>query len=361
MGYKSIPEQISGKYGQKAGFLSSIIILLITLPAAYILMLGVLFQLFSGFSLWLSIIIVSFLSLIYLYWGGFKADVWTNSAQFVLMYIGFGVLLFFSVYHLGNLTEMTQKLPESHLNFFGNRSIQYVLAWFIISMQTFIDPSFHQRCAASLKGSTAKNGVLISVLLWILFDTLTILTGLYAKAYLDISEPLQAYPLLAEMVLPYFWKGIFIVAMLSVIMSTLDSYAFVSAMTIGNDIIGKLVRNKSGNIIQYTRIGLSISAILSILIALLIPSAIDIIYKTSSVAIPGLLFPVIVSYSKKWTIRKPMILPSIIIPSIVSFFWILLKEFQLILPYNFSDFEPMFPGILISLLFGFFILENNKK
>jgi SSS family solute:Na+ symporter len=360
LGFRSIPEQIENKLGKKAGFYSSIIILIITLPAAYVLMLGVLFQLFSGFSLNISIIFVSILSLIFLFWGGFKADIWTNSAQFILMYLGFFVIVVFSILKLGDISLLPSKLPNEHLTPFGNRSIQYVLTWFIISLQTFIDPSFHQRCAATEKSSTAKKGVLISVLLWLLFDLMTILAGLYAKAYLQISDPLQAYPLLAELVLPAFWKGIFIIALLSVIMSTLDSYAFISAVTIGNDILSRFKRISKKSVIWATKLGLIITSILSILIAILIPSAIDIIFKTSSIALPGLLFPVIISYSVKWTIRKKIILPLIIIPSIISLLITLEREYNLLHLNFFQEIEPMFAGILISLFFGIFVIKREK-
>lgn len=358
-GFKSIPEQISNKFGNKAGFLSSIIILLITLPAAYLLMLGELFQLFSGYSLNLSIILITILSLIYLFWGGFKADIWTNSAQFILMYLGFGILLFFSIYTLGSINGMMKLLPKSHLTFFGNRNIQYVVSWFIISLQTFVDPSFHQRCAASNNSKIAKKGILISICFWILFDFLTLITGLYAKSYINLSDPLQAYPALAELILPSFWKGIFIVSMLSVIMSTLDSYAFISAITIGNDIIGKYLKNITRSITFYTRVGLLITSVFSVFIAIMIPSAIDIIYKTSSIAIPGLLFPVIISYSKSWTIKEKFVLPSILVPSIISFLWVVLNSFPSHYSHLFSSIEPMFPGILISLFFGIFIIQKK--
>ncbi|MFA7627527.1 MAG: hypothetical protein WCZ17_10830, partial [Candidatus Kapaibacterium sp.] len=90
----SIPEQIRNKYGNKAGLVSSVIVFIITVPAAYVLMLGIIIQLIFGLSLWISIIIGTILSLIYLYTGGFRADVYTNAAQFILMYLGFACLLF---------------------------------------------------------------------------------------------------------------------------------------------------------------------------------------------------------------------------------------------------------------------------
>ena len=95
----TIPEKITEKFGEQAGFISSIIVLIITIPAAYMLMLGILLQLFTGWALWLNIILGTIVSLIYIYHGGFRSDVFTNTVQFFIMYIGFGALLVFTLLH----------------------------------------------------------------------------------------------------------------------------------------------------------------------------------------------------------------------------------------------------------------------
>lgn len=359
-GFVSIPEQISSKFGSNAGFFSSIVVLLITMPAAYVLMLGIIFQIFTGLSLALSIIIVTLISLIFLYWGGFKSDIWTNSVQFVLMYLGFGVLFYFSYNVLGNLVDMSNKLPPSHLTFSGDKSYQYIFAWFIISLQTFVDPSFYQRCAASKDDKTAQKSVLISIAFWILFDFLTLITGLYAKAYFQGIEPLQAYPLLANAVLPPFWKGLFLVSLLSVIMSTLDSYAFISAATIGNDILAKIKKFNQKNPVLLTQIGLLITSVVSILMALIIPSAIDIIYKTSSIVIPGLFYPIILTYFKNYTLRRNSISYLIILPTIVSFVWVVFSEMISDKNSVFLQIEPLIPGIFFSLILGFILTKRRQ-
>lgn len=346
--FSTIPEQISAKFGSTAGMFASFVVLIITLPAAYLLMMGVVFELLTGINLALSIVIVALFSSIFLFYGGFKSDIWVNSLQFVMMYFGFLILLIFSIIKFGSFSEMFLHLPEKHLTWNGDKSIQYVLAWFIISLQTFIDPSFHQRCAAARSNRTARYGIYISVLFWMIFDFLTLLTGLYARAYIEINDPLQAYPMLAQNVLPEIWLGFFFVGVLSVIMSTFDSYAFISAVTIGNDILGKSI--KKSNTITLTRLGLILSVSFSIILAIAIPSAIELIYKTSSVAIPGLLFPTIISYFDKWSIPKNKILFLITIPSLISLLWIIIRYIWDI--GSFGEIEPMMLGITASIILG---------
>ncbi len=358
---ETIPEQVSMRYGPVAGRIASILVLIITIPAAYILMLGVLLQMITGMGLPLCIILGTLSSVLYLFTGGFRADVTTNALQFFLMYIGFGVLLIFAILKYGSISTMAAALPESHLSFMGGNSWQVIVTWFIISLQTFIDPSFHQRSAAAKTPTVAKKGILISVLFWILFDFLTITSGLYARVHLKI-DPIMAFPALGEQILPVFWKGVFVVSLLATVMSTLNSYSFISGMTIGNDIISKIFK-KQRTTEYYTRIGLGIASVIGIFMAILLPSAVQLIYKTASIAVPGLLIPLLTSFSKERILSRVAAICIMVASSLLSGIWTLLSAFTII-PGVFQVYllsiEPMIPGIVLSaVLFGIFAVYNR--
>lgn len=362
----TIPEQIETKFGKKASWISAIIVLILTIPAAYFLMLGVLLNMFLNISLWVSIVIGAVISLAYLFTGGFKADVMTNSAQFVFMYLGFGALIYFSIDTFGSPSEMIVQLPDSHKKVFGDLNWQYVLAWYIIAFQTFVDPSFHQRCSAAKTPEIAKKGILISIGFWAIFDILTLLAGLYARVNFQIDDPLMAFPVLGENILPVFWKGIFVVAMLAAVMSTLDSYAFLSAATIGNDIIKPLLKKftKYGHISTklLAKYGLLVTGILGVSLAIILPSAIDLIYKTSSIAVPGILLPLTISYSSKIKLNPNNALIIMIVSSSVSFFWTVIQELNVFFDSDIlntiSAYEPMIPGILISIVLSLLFIKK---
>ncbi|MBI3258398.1 MAG: sodium:solute symporter family protein [Ignavibacteriae bacterium] len=358
---ETIPEQVSIHYGAEAGRIASILVLIITIPAAYILMLGILLQMITGMGLPICIIIGTLASILYLFTGGFRADVTTNALQFFLMYIGFGVLLIFAIMKYGSIPMMISSLPESHITLSGGNSWQVILTWFIISLQTFIDPSFHQRSAAAKTPAIAKKGILISVLFWVLFDFLTITTGLYAQVHLKI-DPIMAFPALGENILPVFWKGIFVVSLLATVMSTLNSYSFISGMTIGNDIISKIIK-KNRSTEYYTRIGLGITSIIGIVMAIILPSAVQLIYKTASIAVPGLLIPLLSSFSQKRILTPFAAICIMVASSLLSGIWTLLSVVT-ILPEVFHVYlcsiEPMIPGIVLStMLFGIFAVDHR--
>ncbi len=366
---RTIPEQLASKYGNKAGWIASLIVLIITIPAAYILMLGVLIELFSGWALWVSIIAGAVISLVYIYTGGFRADILTNSAQFVMMYLGFGVLLYFCIVEYGMPGENYSLLPKDHLKFFGGFSWQVILSWYIISFATFIDPSFHQRCAAAKSPSTAQKGILISICCWMVFDTLTLFTGFYAKMFFQPESPVMAYPVLGNAVLPVFWKGLFVVALIAAVMSTLDSYSFISAATIGHDVIKPILKlkNKGADISTkaLTRFGLVFTGVLGIVMAIALPSAVQLIYKTASIAVPGLLIPLLLSYSEKKYLSNRQLIGIMLSATILATIWtagnIAGKKIDFPFSTIFVNIEPMIPGILLSVILASIFFKKNRS
>ena len=230
----------------------------------------------------------------------------------------------------------------------------------------------HQRCAASLSPQSARKGVLISVALWVLFDFLTLSTGLYAKAFVSAPEAALAYPALAGQVMPIFWKGLFVVTLLATVMSTLDSYSFISAATIGYDILGPIGRKyfpgRKFDGKALTRIGLVVSAVVAVTLAISINSIIEILYLTASVAVPGLLIPLLTAYSKKFRLQRAGLISIMSVAPAVSLIWIILRKTgaEGITSIDFvtgliKTLEPMVPGILLSLiLFVIFIRKTGS-
>jgi SSS family solute:Na+ symporter len=233
----TIPDIFYTKYNKPVGVLSSIFLLFMTTPAPYILMVAILLQIIFGWSFIFSLVIGTLFSTVYVYLGGFRSVVQTDKVQFVLIYGGFFILFISLIYTYGGFEYLQINLPSSHLSLFGDHSFQYISVWFFLASWTFIDPGFHQRCCAAKTTKTARNGILVSILFWFVFDFLTITTGLYAAATLTDMNPLYTYPLLAEAVLPPLLKGLFLTGLLATIMSTIDSFSFLSAITFGRDLV----------------------------------------------------------------------------------------------------------------------------
>lgn len=355
----TIPERLAQTYDNKTALAGSIIIFLMTVPAAYILMLGVLCEQFFNLPFSVGVILGTIFSIIYLFMGGFKAVVRTDLFQFVLMFIGFIVLLGYVSINYGGFEFLRQNIPNQHFSWHGGNSGWYIAVWYVIALATLIEPAFFQRCYAAKNEKTARNGIFISIICWVFFDFLTTTTGLYAKAILpNLTDPVASFPALAMEVLPIGLVGLFALALLSTIMSTVDSYSFLAASTFGNDIIPKLFKNSSNKIIFYTRIGLVFSTILAVVFALFFRSAVDIWHAFGSIGTPALLIPLFFSFVGEKRMPPKAAFFSIVFAGSLSLVWYCSKYFIESGEY-FLQIQPIFPGLIISLLI--FILSRKNR
>lgn len=346
---RTIPEQMRLFYGERAGRTAAAIMLVVTIPASYVLMLAILLRALTGWSLEVAIVLGAVFSVAYLYSGGFRADVLTNALQFVLMYAGFVALAYFSMERFGGLEQMWQALPQTHRTVPGMLGWGPVAVWFLIALQTFVDPSFYQRCAAARSPATARLGVAVSVLFWLLFDTLTMATGLYARAFVP-ADPLDAYPALAQAVLPAGWKGLFVVALFATVMSTLESYAFLSATTVGYDILGRIPKiAQRWSVRRLTQLGLLGTMAIAVLLAWSIPSAVELIVRTASIAVPALLFPFLFGYTANRRLPVQRVEAVMLLTAASSGVWMGIREGGL-LPEMLRWVEPAFVGIVVGML-----------
>jgi len=356
----TIPDHFNLFYGKKTGIISAIYIFVLATPAPYLLSLGILLQYFFQIPLGWGVILASILSLLYVWNGGLSAVVKTDILQFIFMFVGFILLLVGSWKEFGAPTLLFSQLPKDLLSPTGGNSIQYIFVWFFIALWTFVDPGFHQRALAAESRKTARNGILISIGFWIIFDILTVITGLYAISILNNPDSLFIYPLLALKVLPIGLVGIFFVSLFSIIMSTIDSFGLISATTFGRDILWRIETQRSKRLdpLNHIKKGLIISTFLSILLVMSIPSVVKLWYTIGSVFIPGLLLPYLFTLFKQkpnfcfteWTL---------ILPVLVSLIWYFFGQIN---GSYFLMIEPFYPGLIVSACFIIFqkFFKNNQ-
>jgi len=360
----TIPDKLSEVYGNTAGLIAAVLVFILVSPAPYLLMTANLLTLFFDVGIIAALIISLLISISYLLYGGFRSNVYTDAFQFFVMFGGFIVLVVILI--ISNGFEMLQNnLPPAHLKLTGEATPAFILVWFLIALWTFADPGFHQRCYAAKDENTAVKGIIYSIFFWALFDFLTTTSGLFARAMLpNIETPVLAYPLLAEIVLIPGIRGIFYAALFATIMSTLNSFLFLSGTTIGRDFIYRLKKQKSENSLKkYTVIGLIISGILSIILAYKIPSVIEIWYTIGSFCIPGIILPVISAYYEKIRIDRKIIIAEILTASLLSITWFFIKA-KINGGQTIQQIEPMLVGFAAALIIhstGLFIKSSSLK
>ena len=136
-------------------------------------------------------------------------------------------------------------------------------------------------------------------------------------------------------------------------MSSLNSLTFISATTLGRDIVWRVRREKDeSNVTRYTQIGLMVTAILSIVLSLLIPSVIKLWYTIGTIIIPGLLIPLVTSYFEKWKVSARYAFATMLLGWLTSLSWLMIGWTKELGSSEFypHGIEPMYPGLGVSVV-----------
>ncbi|MEP7146285.1 MAG: hypothetical protein ABI792_04700, partial [bacterium] len=128
----SIPDKLNSVYGKKVSILGSMLIFLLSSPAPYLFMMGILVQWIFPINILTAMIFSLAVSIVYLIKGGFRSDVRVNVLEFILMFAGFGIILPFCFSSLGGLEYLEARLPGQYLKLGSGITLQYFFAWFFM-------------------------------------------------------------------------------------------------------------------------------------------------------------------------------------------------------------------------------------
>lgn len=346
----TIPEKLALTFSKDVGLLSAVVVFILISPAPYLLMIGNIIAIVFNIPVSLAILLGLLFTAIYLIFGGYKSDLFTDAFFFFVMFGGLMSALLTLILNFGGFSFLHNNLPAEHLSLTGGASPIFILVWFLIALWTFADPGFHQRTYAAKNGNVAVKGILISIIFWAFFDLLTNSIGLYARAILPgLKQPVNSYLFLAEKVLGSGLKGFFFTALFATILSTFNSNLFLSATTIGRDFIFVLSKQKDDKKLkQFTVYGIIISSFIALLIAYIIPSVIQIWYTLGSICIPALIILITAAYYPKFIVSSNIAKAEIIFASLSSLIWFLIKSnYKLIFPFN--EIEPMIVGLVVAI------------
>jgi solute:Na+ symporter, SSS family len=346
----SVPDQLALAYGRPAGLLAAVVIQFMSSPASYVLMLGILLQLMFGWSFHTALLIGTVVATGYSLRGGLRSVVRADNVQFVLMYAGFLVALPYLAWRFGGLEFLRANVPPTHFVWHGGNAPQYIFVWYLIALQTLVEPTFYQRAYAAVDEKVARRGVLISIGFWMLFDFLTTMTGLYARALMpDLANPVAAFPALAVEYLPPLLRGLFYLGLLATVMSTVDGFTFIGGVNFGRDLLWRWRREPDESRVNtYVQIGFVVTALIALALAMWFRSAVDIWHDVGSVGVPALLVPLLTSYRPEWRMSPRAACVAIAGGGGLALALLVCKHAGFTEGYPFG-IEPIYPGLAVSV------------
>lgn len=293
----SVGDIMEPAYGKEARIFSGIFgfILCAGILGAQIGAIGYIFNLFLGIDKTYGILIGMSIVIIYATIGGMKAVVWTDIIQFIVLAVGMPLVLYFGLESVGGWEALQTTVPEARLSLPTDmHSIIILLSLFLTFLlgETLVPP-YLQRLLIGKDIKRVSRGTFLSGLFSIPFFAMTGLIGLIALAMNPELNANLAMPYVIQNSLNPLLQGIVIAAIISIIMSSADSFLNSAAIAFSNDLIKpiKKVPLKLETELKVARYITLFVGLIAVIFALSIDSVLDILIYSYNFWAPTVLVP----------------------------------------------------------------------
>ncbi len=252
--------------------------------------------------------------LIYTICGGLLADAYNDFIQGIAVIIGLTILLVVIVYNLGGIGPALATItPERmHLTTPGGSGLSFLGKlefWLVPIMGSVMAQELVGRVVASRSAKVAYNSCFRAGIIYLVVGMIPVLIGLLGVAYVPgLKEPETIMPLLAKTHLSSLGYVVFVGALVSAILSTVDSTLLsVSALLSHNIILPSLKNPTEKKKIIIARGGVLLSGIIAYGIAFTSDSIIGLVELASSLGGPSILVMTSIAlFCKKGDARNAM-------------------------------------------------------
>ncbi len=300
----TIPDYLVSRFKSKSHTLrivaaTALSLFVVIYVSAQIDATGTAFESFLGWNYFTGAILGFFIVLAYIFSGGFVAVAWSDLFQGLIMLIGLVLLpivAFFTIDSSVSVSQELVKLDPSFLNIWGNGgfnmlNLATILGFAFIGLGFMGAPQLFIRFMAIKNTAEIKKGRWVAVVFTLLTDSCAVLIGIYGRYLLtsfgENPETIlgngaqNVLPLLVEKIMPLALIGVYVAAVLSAIMSTIDSLLVMSSSAISRDFYQQIFKpNKSEAALA--KINRNITLIMAVL-ALFIAMIVSVLSPTRTV------------------------------------------------------------------------------
>ena len=262
--------------------------------AAQIMAFGQVLSVNTGWGLAESISAATLVIVIYTAMGGLRADAITDLIQGILLIIGLAIVFMSVIQASGGFQESLDKVDPSRMNFFafeeGTGWLGALEMWAIPICGSVIAQELIARVLAARNASVARNGTILGGMLYLLIGLMPVYLGLVGGQLLEtVDDPEQLVPRLAQEYLPSFLYIVFTGALLSAILSTVDSALLACGALLSHNIIRPMNKNLSTKTsLLLTRAAVVACGLIAYLVALDAEKIYELIEMASSFGTSGI-------------------------------------------------------------------------
>lgn len=259
--------------------------------AAQVRAFGQVLSSFSAISVPVAIAIAATVAIVYTVFGGLLADAITDLVQGTVLVLGLGWLTIVIVGELGGLGAALARVPGDRLVLLPDHVPRLEIAetWLVPVLGSLFAQELAQRVMAARSARVARRGTLLGASLYLCVGLLPVLLGLLGPELVgNLGEPEQLLPRLAETRLSTALYVLFLGALVSAILSTVDSTLLVAAGLVSHNVIAPLLPTASERQkVTWARLGVVGFGALAWLLALDAGSVSELVAQASAFGSSG--------------------------------------------------------------------------
>ena len=196
--------------------------------------------------------------------GGYRAVVWTDTIQAIVLFGGFSLTAFFAFRSIGGIEGLQETSAilsaQAATTTTGPSFLPGISLVITIAVSILATPSFRQRIYSGNSVGDIRKAFYISAVLAISFALLPSIIGMAAyKHNPDLTNPDLAFPFMATEMLPLAIGILTLLAGLSATMSSASSDAIAGVTIAVRDIFELIFKRlpKPENVVLFSRVGLA--------------------------------------------------------------------------------------------------------
>jgi SSS family solute:Na+ symporter len=251
----------------------------------------------DGMSAELGIAVAAVTVLVYTTVGGLLADAWTDLVQGIVLSVGLMVVSVLVVNGAGGLGVALAQVEPSHWQWRapGESFVEVLNRWAIPILGSITAQELIARIVACRSPQVAQRAAWSASVFYLAIGVLPVGLGLVASTMpVAVADPEHVLPALAAMHLPTVGYVLFVGALVSAILSTVDSCLLVSGSLISHNlVVPRLPRISEAGRLRAARLGVIGSGLAAWYLALSSDSVLGLVEEASGFGSAGILALVI--------------------------------------------------------------------
>jgi len=292
----SVGDIMGRAYGRTAQIITGIfsILLCAGIVGAQVGAMGDVFHIFLEMpELW-GILIGCGIVILYSTVGGMRAVVVTDVVQFCILAVGIPLALVMGIAKLGGIASLRDAIPASHFSIINTARplVPFISLFLTLMLGETLVPPYVQRLLMGKDLRATARGTLWSGIFSFPFFAITGCIGLVALAFDSNMDSTLAMPSVIKSAMPIGLRGVVVAGVISIVMSSADSFLNGAATACVNDIVkafsGVISPKKELFLARTTNV---LVGVVAVVFAVSIPNILDILIFAYNFWAPTILVP----------------------------------------------------------------------